>query len=62
MVRLFGYFFGMACVLFLVAAAGVAIYITNVARDLPDYAVLNSYAPPRPETGRRPFRRNIQKV
>lgn len=36
----------MACVLFLVAAAGVAIYITNVARDLPDYAVLNSYAPP----------------
>ncbi|MGO6902084.1 penicillin-binding protein 1A, partial [Rhizobium ruizarguesonis] len=46
MVRLFGYFFGMACVLFLVAAAGVAIYLANVAKDLPDYAVLNSYAPP----------------
>lgn len=36
----------MACVLFLVAAAGVAIYLANVAKDLPDYAVLNSYAPP----------------
>lgn len=36
----------MACVLFLVAAAGIAIYLANVARDLPDYAVLNSYAPP----------------
>ncbi|MCW1752310.1 penicillin-binding protein 1A [Rhizobium acaciae] len=46
MVRLFGYFFGMACVLFLVAAAGTAIYLANVAKDLPDYAVLNSYAPP----------------
>ncbi|MBY3067435.1 penicillin-binding protein 1A [Rhizobium laguerreae] len=46
MVRLFGYFFGMACVLFLVAAAGIAIYLANVAKDLPDYAVLNSYAPP----------------
>ncbi|MBY5562281.1 penicillin-binding protein 1A [Rhizobium leguminosarum] len=46
MVRLFGYFFGMACVLFLVAAAGIAIYLVNVAKDLPDYAVLNSYAPP----------------
>ncbi|ANL21422.1 MULTISPECIES: penicillin-binding protein 1A [Rhizobium] len=46
MLRLLGYFFGMACVLFLVAAAGIAIYLANVARDLPDYAVLNSYAPP----------------
>ncbi|ASR06929.1 penicillin-binding protein [Rhizobium leguminosarum bv. viciae] len=46
MVRLFGYFFGLACVLFLVAAAGIAIYLANVAKDLPDYAVLNSYAPP----------------
>ncbi|QND14611.1 penicillin-binding protein 1A [Rhizobium leguminosarum bv. trifolii] len=36
----------MACVLFLVAAAGIAIYLANVAKDLPDYAVLNSYAPP----------------
>ncbi|MBX4956442.1 penicillin-binding protein 1A [Rhizobium lentis] len=46
MVRLLGYFFGMACVLFLVAAAGIAIYLANIAKDLPDYAVLNSYAPP----------------
>lgn len=36
----------MACVLFLVAAAGIAIYLANIAKDLPDYAVLNSYAPP----------------
>ncbi len=46
MIRLLGYFFGIACVLFLGAAAVVAVYLANVAKDLPDYAVLNSYAPP----------------
>ncbi|MBW9053245.1 penicillin-binding protein 1A [Rhizobium mesosinicum] len=46
MVRLLGYFFGIACVLFLGAAAVIAVYLANVAKDLPDYAVLNSYAPP----------------
>ncbi len=46
MIRLIGYFFGLGSVLFLGVAAAVAIYITGVSRDLPDYAVLNSYAPP----------------
>jgi penicillin-binding protein 1A len=46
MIRLLGYFFGVACVLFLGVAAVVAVYLTNVAKDLPDYAVLSSYAPP----------------
>ena len=46
MIRLLGYFFGIACVMFLGAAAVVAVYLANVAKDLPDYAVLNSYAPP----------------
>src|SRR6478736_6675252 len=46
MVRLLGYFFGAACVLFLGAAAVVAVYLSNVAKDLPDYAVLSTYAPP----------------
>ncbi|MEZ2130340.1 MULTISPECIES: penicillin-binding protein 1A [unclassified Sinorhizobium] len=46
MIRLLGYFFGLACVLFLIVAVGVAVYISGVSRDLPDYAVLNSYAPP----------------
>ena len=46
MVRLIGYFFGLACVLFLVVAAVVAIYLAGVAKDLPDYEVLNSYEPP----------------
>ncbi|WP_299864079.1 penicillin-binding protein 1A [uncultured Hoeflea sp.] len=46
MVRLIGYFFGIGTVLFLVVAAGVAWYIGDVSKDLPDYEVLNSYEPP----------------
>ena len=46
MIRLIGYFFGLASVLFLGAAAAVAIYLAGVMRDLPDYAVLSAYAPP----------------
>ncbi|MCJ8518963.1 penicillin-binding protein 1A [Pseudorhizobium tarimense] len=46
MIRLIGYFFGLACVLFLGVAAVVAIYLAGVARDLPNYEVLNSYEPP----------------
>ena len=46
MIRLIGYLFGLACVLFLCVAAAVAIYLNGVSRDLPDYAVLASYAPP----------------
>ena len=46
MIRLLGYFFGVACVLFLGVAAVVAIYLATVTKDLPDYAVLSSYEPP----------------
>jgi penicillin-binding protein 1A len=46
MIRLIGYFFGMACVLFLGVAAAVAIYLNGVSKDLPDYAVLAAYEPP----------------
>lgn len=46
MIRLIGYFFGLACVLFLGVAAAVAIYLSGMAKDLPDYEVLASYEPP----------------
>ena len=46
MVRLIGYFFGIGTVFFLGVAAIVAVYLANVTKDLPDYEVLNSYAPP----------------
>ncbi|QRM55064.1 penicillin-binding protein 1A [Sinorhizobium sp. BG8] len=46
MIRLIGYFFGIGAVFFLGVAAVVALYLGNVTKDLPDYEVLNSYAPP----------------
>lgn len=46
MIRLIGYFFGLGSILFLGAAAVAAVYLINVTRDLPDYAVLSSYEPP----------------
>lgn len=46
MIRLIGYFFGVGVALALGAAAVVAIYISNVASDLPDYEVLANYEPP----------------
>ena len=46
MIRLIGYFFGVGVALALVAAAGVAIYIGSVTKDLPDYEVLARYEPP----------------
>ncbi|WP_119939756.1 penicillin-binding protein 1A [Neorhizobium sp. NCHU2750] len=46
MIRLIGYFFGMACVLFLGAAVAAAIYLHGMTKDLPDYEVLSSYEPP----------------
>ena len=46
MIRLIGYFFGIGTMLALLAAAGVAIYIGNLAKDLPDYEVLAKYEPP----------------
>ncbi len=46
MIRLIGYFFGLGTVLFLGAAAIVALYLSQVTKDLPDYEVLASYSPP----------------
>src|SRR5919197_736701 len=46
MIRLIGYFFGVATALGLVAAAGVAMYIGHLTKDLPDYEVLARYEPP----------------
>ena len=46
MLRLIGYLFGMGAVLFFVVALGVAWYVADVTRDLPDYEVLSTYEPP----------------
>lgn len=46
MLRLIGYFFGIGTVLMLLAAGGVAIYVGDVTKDLPDYEVLAKYEPP----------------
>jgi penicillin-binding protein 1A len=46
MIRLIGYIFGIGCVLFLAAATVLALYLSEVTRDLPDYEVLASYSPP----------------
>ena len=46
MFRLIGYLFGMGAVLFFVVALGVAWYVGDVTRDLPDYEVLSTYEPP----------------
>ncbi|MHA1157686.1 MAG: penicillin-binding protein 1A [Alphaproteobacteria bacterium] len=44
--RLVGYLFGIGAVLFLALAAGIAWYVSDLTRDLPDYDVLASYEPP----------------
>ncbi len=46
MIRLIGYFFGLGTILFFGVAAAAALYLNQVSKDLPDYEVLNSYAPP----------------
>jgi penicillin-binding protein 1A len=46
MIRLIGYFFGVATTLGLLVAAAVAVYVGNLAKDLPDYEVLSKYEPP----------------
>nr|WP_299502804.1 penicillin-binding protein 1A [uncultured Rhizobium sp.] len=46
MIRLIGYLFGLASVLALIVAGGVAIYLNGMTKDLPNYEVLASYAPP----------------
>ncbi len=46
MVRLIGYFFGIGTVLMLLVAAGVALYVGNLTKELPNYEVLSKYEPP----------------
>lgn len=46
MIRLIGYFFGIATVFGLAVAAVVGIYISSMTKDLPDYEVLARYEPP----------------
>ncbi|PSJ64082.1 penicillin-binding protein 1A [Pseudaminobacter soli (ex Li et al. 2025)] len=46
MIRLIGYFFGIGTMLALLVAAGAALYIGHVTKDLPDYEVLAKYEPP----------------
>lgn len=46
MIRLIGYFFGIGTMLALLVAGGVALYLGNLAKDLPDYEVLANYEPP----------------
>jgi len=46
MIRLIGYFFGIGIMLALLVAAGLAIYVGHLTKDLPDYEVLANYEPP----------------
>ena len=46
MIRLIGYFFGIGTALALLVAGGVAIYVAQLTKDLPDYEVLAKYSPP----------------
>ena len=46
MIRLIGYFFGIATTLGLLVAAAVAVYVGHLTKDLPDYEVLAKYEPP----------------
>jgi penicillin-binding protein 1A len=46
MFRLIGYIFGIGSTLALLIAAGLAVYINGLTKDLPDYEVLSRYEPP----------------
>jgi penicillin-binding protein 1A len=46
MLRLMGWLFGFGMFLALAAVGGVAVYLTTVSADLPDYTVLKDYQPP----------------
>jgi penicillin-binding protein 1A len=46
MIRLVGYFFGIGTALALLVAAGIGVFVGNLAKDLPDYEVLSKYEPP----------------
>ena len=44
--RIIGYLFGIGAVFFLVVATGIAWYVSDLARGLPDFAALAKYEPP----------------
>jgi len=46
LLRIFGYLFGMGMLLAIMAVAGIAWYLNDMSKDLPDYEVLNAYEPP----------------
>lgn len=46
LIKFFGYLFGIGTVMFLLVAAGVWIYLTEMGKDLPDYTALKKYEPP----------------
>lgn len=46
MIRLIGYLFGLFCVIFLIGAGAVGLYLHRISGSLPNYEVLNSYEPP----------------
>ena len=46
LLRIFGYLFGMGMLLAILVVAGIAWYLHDMSKDLPDYEVLNAYEPP----------------
>lgn len=46
LVRIFGYFFGIGMLIAIFVIAGVAWFVNDLSKDLPDYEVLNAYEPP----------------
>ncbi len=46
LLRLFGYLFGIGSLAAILVIGGVAWYVAEISKDLPDYEVLNAYEPP----------------
>jgi penicillin-binding protein 1A len=46
LIRFFGFVFATAAILGVVAAAGVAIFVWQTGRDLPNHTALQNYEPP----------------
>ncbi|MEM8652012.1 MAG: penicillin-binding protein 1A [Pseudomonadota bacterium] len=46
LLRIFGYLVGMGMLAAILVVAGVAWFIHDMSKDLPDYEVLNAYEPP----------------
>ena len=46
LLRLFGYLFGIGTLFAILIGGGIAWYVSDISKDLPDYEVLNAYEPP----------------